>query len=747
MISPLQPARYLVLVLLLLLLQTTSAVAVDQDISKPVPELKPNLQQSIATINMVKMLDGSHYRKLNLSQPSVSEKIFERYLERLDPNRSFFLQQDINEFSPYRERLGSALKSGDLKPAFTIFNRYRKRAEERVRFMLVQLESGKDILNSQGKTSARRDALIKFCREKLKQCTLTLKQLDTIAQSFKFNQNEELLVNRKNEPWLKDEYEQFSLWRNQLKDNILTLRLNNKTDEEVVSQLIRRNKNLLRRLHQSKSEDAFQSYINAYTGIYDPHTQYFSPQNAENFDINMSLSLEGIGAVLRAEDEYTKVVSIVTGGPAEKAGNLKPGDRIIAVAQQNSKNRNEPGKFEDVVGMRLDDTVKLIRGKKDTPVWLEVIPATNKDGRTSTYKIIRDKVKLEEQDASSRVIELTSNGQKKRIGIIELPTFYIDFKAAQAGDANYKSTTRDVKKLLIELQKKPIDGLIIDLRGNGGGSLQEANDLTGLFINQGPTVIVRDSRGRTEKQQDTDPRQLYKGPMAVMVDRLSASASEIFAGAMQDYGRALIIGSQSYGKGTVQSIQPLNHGQLKLTLAKFYRISGKSTQHKGVLPDIEFPSFYDGRDIGESTLPDALPWDTISPVPYRTYNDFSPYLSLLRKKHEERTAKNPDFIYLNEMKSYFDQYENQDRVSLNEEKRKLELGKMRSQRLAIENRLRKARGEPLLNNLDELEDSPLEIADSNKKKEDKPDAFLNEAGLIITDLMSAESSRVTSISK
>ncbi len=303
-------------------------------------------------------------------------------------------------------------------------------------------------------------------------------------------------MNRKNEPWLKNQHEQLTLWHKQLKDSILSLRLNNKTDEEVISQLVRRNKNLLRRLHQSKSEDAFQSYINSYTGIYDPHTQYFSPQTAENFDINMSLSLEGLGAVLQAEDEYTKVVSVVTGGPAEKTGNLKPGDKIVAVAQQADKRKSEPGKFEDVVGMRLDDTVKLIRGKKDTPVWLEVIPATNKDGRTATYKIVRDKVKLEEQDASSKVIEVVSNGQKKRIGVIELPTFYIDFKAAQAGDVNYKSTTRDVRRLLIELQKEKIDGLIVDLRGNGGGSLQEANDLTGLFIDHGPTVIVRDSRGR-----------------------------------------------------------------------------------------------------------------------------------------------------------------------------------------------------------------------------------------------------------
>ncbi len=730
MISPLQPAKNIVLVLLSFILMVSTAAAVDQDISKPVPVLKPNLQQAIASVNVVQMLDKNHYRKVNLGQES-SEKVFDRYLERLDPNRSFFLQQDINEFQPYREHLNNSLKSGDLKPAFNIFNRYRQRAEERARFMLVQLDAGV-IKKDSAKQSQGSEQFRAFWEKYLKKSTITLKQLDTIINTFNYNKDEELLVNRKNEPWLKNRQEQLLLWRKQLKDSILTLRLNNKTDDEIVSQLRRRNTNLLRRLHQSKSEDAFQSYINSYTGIYDPHTQYFSPQTAENFDINMSLSLEGIGAVLQAEDEYTKVVSVVTGGPAEKAGQLKPGDKIVSVGQ------GKTGKLEDVVGMRLDDTVKLIRGPKNTLVRLEIIPGSSKDGSTRIYEIVRDKVKLEEQDASSKIIEVSSNNQKKHIGVIELPTFYIDFKAAQAGDSNYKSTTRDVKKLLVDLQKKGIDGLIIDLRGNGGGSLQEANDLTGLFIDEGPTVVVKDNRGRTEKQQDNAPGQFYKGPMVVMIDRLSASASEIFAGAMQDYGRALVIGSQSYGKGTVQSIQPLNHGQLKLTLAKFYRVSGESTQNQGVLPDIDFPSLYDGRDIGESTLPDALPWDTIPAVSYRTYNDFKPYLKPLRKQHEKRTADDPDFVYLNEMKAYLAHYENRDTVSLNEKKRKLELGTMRSQRLAIENRLRKSRGETLLNNLDELEETQEEPLNNKKKEEEKPDAFLNEAGLILGDLISQQ---------
>ncbi|OED44595.1 peptidase S41 [Endozoicomonas sp. (ex Bugula neritina AB1)] len=687
MTPPLQPAKRLALLLFPLLLLINTAFAVDQDINKPVPALSPNLQQAIASVNVVQLLSRTHYRKLSLDQ-QTADKVFDRYLDRLDPNRSFFLQSDIDSFYPIKKKLTDSLKSGNLKPGFEIFNRYRTRAEERARFMIKELDLG-------------------------------INKLD-------LKKNEDLIIERKEEPWLKGKDEQHKLWMKQLKDSVLAQKLNNKTDDEIISQLRRRNTNLLRRLHQSKSEDAFQAYINSFTGVFDPHTQYFSPQTAENFDINMSLSLEGIGAVLSSEDEYTKVVSVVAGGPADKAEQLKAGDKIISVAQ------GKKGKMEDVVGMRLDDVVKLIRGAKHTIVRLEVIPGSSKDGSTRTYEIIRDQVKLEEQDASSKIIDVKNGNKTNRIGIIEIPTFYIDFKAAQAGDPNYKSTTRDVRRLIGKLKKDKVDGIIVDLRGNGGGSLQEANELTGLFIDRGPTVIVRNNRGRSEKQEDPDPEQLYAGPMAVMTDRLSASASEIFAGAMQDYGRALVIGSQSYGKGTVQSIQPLNHGQLKLTLAKFYRVSGQSTQNQGVLPDITFPSLYDSRDIGENTLPDALPWDTISPTSYNRYADFSGLLNALEKKHTERTKDNAEFIYLNEMKDYLMRYEKITKVSLNEDKRKLELQTMRSQRLAIENRLRKSRGESLLNNLDELEEEANNQPE--KKKDKEPDAFMKEAGSILVDL-------------
>ena len=699
MISKLQSARrvlpFFLSLLFSVLISAPHVYGVDKDINQPVPALSPNLQQAIASVHVVQLLSRSHYRKLPLDQDSM-EKVFDRYLERLDPNRSFFLQSDIKEFEPYRNKLGDSLRSGDLNPAFAIFNRYRERAEERSRYMLKQLKAGIKNLN--------------------------------------LNSNEELVIERKDKPWLTSKGAQQQLWQQQLQDSVLSLKLNNKTNDEIVTQLQRRNTNLLRRLHQSKSEDAFQTYINAFAGIYDPHTQYFSPQTAENFDINMSLSLEGIGAVLSSEDEYTRVVSVVPGGPAEKAGQLKPGDKIVSVGQ------GKKGSLEDVVGMRLDDVVKLIRGTKHTLVRLEIIPGSGNDSSTRIYEIVRDQVKLEEQDATSQIIEVPMTNKVGRIGVIELPTFYIDFKAAQSGAPDYKSTTRDVRRLVQQLKAEKIDGLIIDLRGNGGGSLQEANELTGLFIDKGPTVVVRNNRGRSEKQEDPDLEQLYDGPMIVMIDRLSASASEIFAGAMQDYGRALVVGSQSYGKGTVQSIQPLNHGQLKLTLAKFYRVSGQSTQNRGVIPDLVFPSLYDGRDIGEDTLPDALPWDTIAPVSYRPYTNLSPYLPELQNKHQARTLKNADFVYLHEMKQYFDDYENQTKVSLNQEKRRLEMQTMRSKRLAIENRLRKAKGQSLLNNLDELEE--INNNEQEKKRKDRePDAFLQEAGVILADMVKATNNK------
>ncbi|MCK5894341.1 MAG: carboxy terminal-processing peptidase [Endozoicomonadaceae bacterium] len=698
-------ARTARLNLLFALLLSVTSVAVfardanntDTDLHKffeqTVVPLKPTLNQAIANVNVVQLLQRNSYDDIVIDGSS-SKRIFQGYLDTLDRQRSFFLASDINSFEPYRHMLDSAIKSGNLKPAFDIFNRYMQRSEERIRFTLKHLDSGIDNVD--------------------------------------FHKNELLIVDREKESWLTDKTMQEDLWRRQLKDNILRMKLNDKSMTEIQELLYKRYTNQLRRLHQTQSEDVFQLYLNSFTQLYDPHTQYFSPQRAETFDISMSLSLEGIGAVLQSEDEYTKVISIVPAGPADKAGQLKTSDRIIAVSQ--GKN----GKFDDVVGMRLDEVVKLIRGPKGTMVRLEVIPADSKDGKTRIYPISRDKVKLEEQSAKKKIVTVKQNNHKYRIGIIDIPAFYIDFKAAQAGDPNYKSTTRDVRALLKDLSKEKIDGLIIDLRSNGGGSLQEANQLSGLFISEGPTVVVRDSRGRIDAQQDPDPEEVYSGPMVVLINRLSASASEIFAGAMQDYRRAVVTGSQSFGKGTVQTIQPLNHGQLKLTIGKFYRVSGQSTQNRGVIPDISYPSLLNTDEIGESALPNALSWDEINPVQFKPFKSLTFIMPTLRKRHESRISNNPDFRYFQALKTLQQNYDTKTVISLNEKERRSETNNIRSKRLKLENQMRQAKGKPIYKSLDQLEEEQnANVSQYGKSDDDKPedDALLMESGNILTDLI------------
>ncbi|MBT6892430.1 MAG: carboxy terminal-processing peptidase, partial [Gammaproteobacteria bacterium] len=448
-------------------------------------------------------------------------------------------------------------------------------------------------------------------------------------------------------------------------------------------------------------------YMNSFTKTYDPHTQYFSPRTSENFNINMSLSLEGIGAVLQLEDEYTKVVSLVTAGPADKAGVLKPNDKIVGVGQ------GKTGEMVDVIGWRLDEVVQLIRGRTDTVVRLDIIPASDADADPKIISIVRNKVELEEQSAQSEVIELEQFGAPHKIGIVSIPTFYIDFQALQKGDRNYKSTTRDVKKLIRDLLAQDVDGIVIDLRNNGGGSLQEAKLLTGLFIDRGPTVQIRSKSNRVDILDDRDISIIYDGPLAVLVNRLSASASEIFAGAIQDYERGIIIGSQTFGKGTVQSLLPLNRGQLKLTQAKFYRISGESTQEKGIIPDIKYPSSYDPESIGESTLDGPLPWDKITATNYRRKNSINHLVPELKSLHDERVSDNAEFNYLEEAFAYRKTRNEDDTVSLNEEQRKQEKSDREEFWLALENKKRVALGQEPIASLDELDEEEPTIASND----------------------------------
>ncbi|KZZ50785.1 peptidase S41, partial [Thalassolituus sp. HI0120] len=439
----------------------------------------------------------------------------------------------------------------------------------------------------------------------------------------------------------------------------------------------------------------------------------------ENFNINMSLSLQGIGAVLQTEDEHTKVVRLVPAGPADKAGNLEPADKIVGVGQ------NADGEMVDVIGWRLDEVVDLIRGTKGTTVRLEILPASGNGSESKVVSIIRDEVKLEEQSAQKDIIELqdgnSENPTVRKVGVIDIPTFYIDFQGRMENKPDYRSTTRDVAKLIQELKVEGVEGLIIDLRNNGGGSLEEAIHLTGLFIPTGPVVQVRSIRGHVEVLKDQDPEVLYDGPITVLVNRLSASASEIFAGAIQDYGRGIVVGGQTFGKGTVQSLRRLHHGQLKITQAKFYRVSGDSTQHQGVIPDILFPSLFDKDKIGESALDEALAWDTIRPAEHKKSGEVNRLVPSLRNKHHQRIADNPDFQFMRSQKALITELRDKTQVSLNEKVRKEERQANDDRRLALENTRRKAKGLELLDSLEDDEEKESSQSGKDKKSTDQAD--------------------------
>lgn len=655
--------------------------------------VEPNKEEVKAARSTVMMLKHLHYEHKKLND-ALSSQILDRYLKDLDPTRAYFLASDIAEFEEYRYLLDDDLGRGDLTHGFAIYTRYQQRFNQRLDYVLKELKKG--------------------------------------SKNFDFTADDSLEVKRENAPWAKEAQELDSLWYKRLKSAVLSLKLSGKKDEEIFKLLTKRYDTQRNNMNRNKADDVFQTFMNAFTETYDPHTEYFSPRTSENFNINMSLSLEGIGAVLQAEDDYTKIVRLVPAGPAEKSKQLKPNDRIVAVAQGD-------GEFVDVVGWRVDEVVDLIRGPKNSTVRLQVLPANAVDEhQTKVVSIVRQTIKLEEQAAQKRVMTITRQDKDYKIGVIKLPTFYADFAAMQAGDPNYRSTTRDVAKLIDELKAEKIDGLVLDLRNNGGGSLSEANSLIGLFIETGPTVQVKNANLEVELLGDSDPAVAYDGPLVVMTNRLSASAAEIVAGAVQDYGRGLVVGSTTFGKGTVQALRELNHGQLKLTEAKFYRISGASTQHKGVEADINFPNIFQGGDIGESSLENALPWDTISPARYLPYSGFSRQLPILKLKSQQRQAANPDFQYLNAQITLADSLRKETSISLNEAKRKKEQEELDNKRLAIENERRAAKGQELLKTWREAEaandeEKEDELADSNKKEKPEDEAFVKEAAEVLLD--------------
>lgn len=656
--------------------------------------------QSKTAIEIVDKLTTKHYRQQPIDD-ELSKNLLDQYIDLLDPSKSYLLKSDIEEFQQWETSLDDMLKKGELSPGYKIYNRYYQRAIER-------LDSNISLLKSDFEFDLSKDEYLPFDVE--------------------------------SHEWPATGEDADDYWRKRIKEAYLRLKLNDKEPEAARELLIKRYTNLKKQLAQRDGEDIFQVYMNALASLYDPHTSYFSPRSMENFQIAMSLSLTGIGAVLQLEDEHTKIVRVVPGGPADKHGILKAGDKIISVAQDKEE-------MVDVIGWRLDDVVDLIRGEKDSVVRLGIIPSKGESaGISREISIVRDKIQLEEQAAKAEVIEVNNESGNYKLGVIAVPTFYLDVEAYYNRDPNFKSTTKDVMKLLEELRAEKVDGIILDLRNNGGGFLQEATTLTDLFIDPGPIVQVRHSDQFVSRNYRSRANAYYKGPLMVLINRLSASASEIFAGAIQDYGRGLVVGGQSFGKGTVQVQLPVQEGQIKLTESKFYRVSGTSTQHQGVVPDIALPSIYDVDKVGESSEENALPWDKIPAVPHRKYNLTKAPLDTLTERHQQRLQKDPDLVYLNDELALFKQRREIKELSLNEETRRKETKEYDNKLLSLENKRRIAKELPAYASVEEWRrqttpDEDLDSEGSDQTEEDtrvlsEKDPILYEVGNILADYMS-----------
>ena len=590
------------------------------------------------------LLDNNHYRKIHFND-SLSSVAFDAFFKELDNNRFYFLASDVQSFERYRLMLDDLTRTENVAPAFEIFKVFQERYRTRL----------KDVVDN------------------------------LVAQKFDYTLDEYYETDRDKLDWAKSKEELNDIWRKIVKSQALSLKLSGKKQEEIADILKKRYERLLKSFEQLNSEDIFSIYMNCITEAYDPHTNYLSPKATELFKQSMTLSLEGIGAKLQTDNDFTKVVEIIPGGPAEKSKLLHPNDLITGVAQGN-------GEMVDVIGWRIDEVVKLIKGPKGSPVRLEVLPAqTGVNGPPVTLSFVREKVRLEDQAAKKKIISYSVNGKNLKLGVISLPSFYMDFEAYSKGDPNYGSTTRDVKKLITELQTEGIEGLVMDLRNNGGGSLTEAIDLTGLFIKDGPVVQVKNSVDRVEIGLDDDKGIAYAGPLVVLTNRFSASASEIFAGAIQDYHRGVIAGESTYGKGTVQTVIDLDRfikdqekvGELKLTFQKFYRVTGSSTQHRGVTPDIQLPSALKPEQFGESASPSALPWDVIKKTEFQMTPDITDKLVVgLTKNYQDRLKFDATLKRyageIDEMKKNL----SETKISLNEVKRKQEMDEAEKKKAA-----------------------------------------------------------------
>jgi carboxyl-terminal processing protease len=628
--------------------------------------LAPTDQENYVARRVSDIIAREHYRRAPLDD-RLSSLILDRYLDAIDGGRSYFYASDIAEFEKYRYELDDAIKNGDVEPAFVMFRRYQERNRERMNYAIELLAKKPDF---------------------------------DVVETFNFD--------REKEPWPANTAEMNELWRKRVKNDALSLITAGKTWPEAADILRKRYEHVEKRLDQSKPEDVFEAFMNAFVLSLDPHSNYFSARNSEEYNIQMSLSYEGIGASLNLTDDYVTVINVIPGGPAAISGKLGDNDRITAVGE------GKTGELVDVIGWRLDDVVQKIRGPGGTIVRLQILPAGAAPGAAQkVIEFTRNKVSLEAQASQKSMRTELRNGKEIKVGIITVPSFYQDYDASRAGAKDYRSTTRDVQRLIGELRKEGMDVLIMDLRANGGGYLPEAESLVGLFIERGPVVQLRDTTGRVEVDDDPDPTIFYSGPMVVLVDRFSASASEIFAAAIQDYGRGLIIGQQTYGKGTVQNAHPLNYtifgrkpelGQLNVTIGKYYRITGESTQDRGVTPDIVLPSLIDANEVGESTRDRALPWDHIDAAAFKTEGDLKSTAATLQKLHDERTTNSADFRYLHDDIAAMEAMRSQKTLSLNLKTREEERKRLETERLERENTWRVAHDMKPVKTLEEIKD-------------------------------------------
>lgn len=634
------------------------------------PQLAPEKQHATASKRVASRFTRSHYKQFSLDD-QFSSDMFDRYIEMLDFNKSFLTAADVRLLEKWQNQFDDQLKVGDTSGAFEIFNKVLQRRYDRYQYALTLLDN-----------------------------------------EIKFDTNDDFVVDRSELDWAADRNALNEIWRQRVKYDALNLKLADKDWKEIKETLSKRYNNALKRLTQTHSEDVFQIYMNAFAREVDPHTSYLSPRNAEQFQSEMNLSLEGIGAVLQVVDDYTVIRSLVAGGPASSSKKLAAGDRIIGVAQDGKS-------VVDVIGWRLDDVVQLIKGPKGSKVKLEILPE-GKNSKSYDVTIVRDKIRLEDRAVKSEVKTVGS----KKIGVIEVPSFYVGL-------------AEDTKKEIAKLNESQVDGVVIDLRNNGGGALTEATALTGLFINSGPVVQVRDSYGRVKVNGDSDDRVYFDGPLTVLQNRYSASASEIFAAATQDYGRAVVLGEQSFGKGTVQQHRSLNHiydlfdkplGHVQYTIQKFYRINGGSTQNLGVVPDIAFPTAVDPADTGESVEDNALPWDSIKPASYQKLTNYSPILPSLKAKHEQRISKDMEFGFILDDIQEYKKDKDINTISLNEKTRIAEQDKTDSKRLARLNKRQKVLGK-----------KPFATLEDVPKDYESPDAYLDEAVDITADLVNAQS--------